>query len=168
MHVAMLWGTYKSWRPSPGLKLARMLGLDLQWQIQGPPFPQDFFKIMQFSGNFKGKPPISSKFWAQGPPGVKTPLDPLTKILDPRLCSVCSVSVRRRRYLFPTPDESLLFAEYTLPWYLLATTADQSWQSDRTNITVYLYVQESFLQLTARFIFLSSCLLEPEGKPMER
>ncbi len=29
--------------------------------------PQDFFKIMQFSGNFKGKPPILSKFWAQGP-----------------------------------------------------------------------------------------------------
>ncbi len=29
---------------------------------------QDFFKIMQFSGNFKGKTPILSKFWAQGPP----------------------------------------------------------------------------------------------------
>ena len=40
-----------------------------------PPCPQDFFKIMQFSGNFKGKSPIFSKFWAQGPPlGVKTPL----------------------------------------------------------------------------------------------
>ena len=30
----------------------------------GPPCPQDFFKIMQFSGNFKGKTPILSKFWA--------------------------------------------------------------------------------------------------------
>ncbi len=34
----------------------------------GPPCHQDFFKIMQFSGNFKGKTPILSKFWAQGPP----------------------------------------------------------------------------------------------------
>ena len=24
----------------------------------GPPCPQDFFKIMQFSGNFKGKKPL--------------------------------------------------------------------------------------------------------------
>ncbi len=30
----------------------------------GPPCPQDFFKIMQFSGNFKGKPPILGS----GPP----------------------------------------------------------------------------------------------------
>ncbi len=43
----------------------------------GPtPCPQDLFKIMQFLGNFKGKIPILSKFWAQGPPGVKTPLGP--------------------------------------------------------------------------------------------
>ena len=33
---------------------------------------------MQFSGNCKGKPPILSKFWAQGSPA-------LTKILDPAL-----------------------------------------------------------------------------------
>ncbi len=44
---------------------------------------QDFFKIMQFSGNFKGKTLILGKFWAQGPPlGVKTPLGPPD--LDPR------------------------------------------------------------------------------------
>ncbi len=30
-----------------------------------PPLPQDFFKIMQSSGNFKEKNPILSKFWAQ-------------------------------------------------------------------------------------------------------
>ncbi len=47
-----------------------------------PPCPQDFFKIMQFSGNFKGRPPILSTFWAQGPPRVQTPLGHLTKILD--------------------------------------------------------------------------------------
>ncbi len=34
----------------------------------GAPCPQDFFKIMQFSGKFKGKTPILSKFWVQGPP----------------------------------------------------------------------------------------------------
>ncbi len=33
-------------------------------------------KIMQFSGNFKEKNPILSKFWAQDPPGVKTLLGP--------------------------------------------------------------------------------------------
>ncbi len=41
----------------------------------GPtPCPQDFFKI----GQFFGKTPILSKFWAQGPPPsvVKTPLGP--------------------------------------------------------------------------------------------
>ncbi len=38
----------------------------------------------KISGNFKGKNPILSK-WAQGLPGVKTPL---TKILDPPLHSV--------------------------------------------------------------------------------
>ncbi len=50
-----------------------------------PPFPQDFFQIMQFSCNFKGKTPIFSKFWAQGPLGSKFHWAPLTKILDPRL-----------------------------------------------------------------------------------
>ncbi len=34
----------------------------------GPtPCPKDFLKIMQFSGNFKGRTLILSKFWAQGP-----------------------------------------------------------------------------------------------------
>ena len=33
-----------------------------------PLCPQEFFKIMQFSGNFKGKPLNLSKFWTQGPP----------------------------------------------------------------------------------------------------
>ncbi len=33
----------------------------------GPACPEEFFKIMQFSGNFKGKTLILSKFWAQGP-----------------------------------------------------------------------------------------------------
>ncbi len=39
---------------------------------------------MQFSGNFKGKTPILSKFWAQAPPlRSKLRWAPLTKILDP-------------------------------------------------------------------------------------
>ena len=44
------------------------------------PPPQDFFKIMQFSGYL-------SKLWAQGPNplGSKLRWAPLTKILDPRL-----------------------------------------------------------------------------------
>ncbi len=55
----------------------------------GPPCPQDFFKIMQFSGNSKGKP----LFWANfglSPPllGSKINWVPLTKILNPRLCSI--------------------------------------------------------------------------------
>ena len=35
----------------------------------GPPLPPRFFvfKMMQFSGNFKGKAPVLSKFWAQDP-----------------------------------------------------------------------------------------------------
>ncbi len=46
-----------------------------------PPLPQDFFKIMHFSGNFKGRTPISSKLWAQGsghlpPIEVQSPLGP--------------------------------------------------------------------------------------------
>ena len=44
---------------------------------------------MQFSFNVKGKTPILPKFWAQAPLGVKTPLGPLTKILDPRLIPSC-------------------------------------------------------------------------------
>ena len=50
-----------------------------------PPLPPDFFKIMQFSGNFKGKTPILSKLWAQGPLGSKLWWALLTKILDPPL-----------------------------------------------------------------------------------
>ncbi len=53
-----------------------------------PLSPQDiFFKIMQFSGNFKEKrAPILSKFRAQPPPwGQKSTGPPLTKILDPPL-----------------------------------------------------------------------------------
>ncbi len=39
------------------------------------PFPQHFFKIMQFSGNFKG-PPHFEQLLGSGPPlGVKTLLD---------------------------------------------------------------------------------------------
>ena len=39
--------------------------------------PPRFLQNVQFSGNFKGKTPILSKFWAQGPPlGVKIPLGP--------------------------------------------------------------------------------------------
>ncbi len=50
--------------------------------------PKFFFKIKQFSGKIKANPHILSKFWAQGPPGVKTPLrPPLTKILDTPLGS---------------------------------------------------------------------------------
>ena len=48
-----------------------------------PLCPQDFFKFMQFSGNFKGKPLILSKFWVHS----KLHWPPLTKILDPRLFS---------------------------------------------------------------------------------
>ena len=73
-----------------------------------PPLPQNFFKIVQFSGNSKGKPPILSKFWAQGPPlGVKTPLgSPLIKILDPRLQPYHKVPVVRNT--FGPPFHSLL------------------------------------------------------------
>ncbi len=58
-----------------------------QKRIQGaPPCPQDFFLIMKFSGNFKGKTPILSIFWAQGPPlRSKLCWAPLTKILYLRL-----------------------------------------------------------------------------------
>ncbi len=47
---------------------------------RAPPGPQDFFKIMQFSSNFKGKP----LFWANF--GLRLHwAPPPTKILDPRL-----------------------------------------------------------------------------------
>ena len=51
---------------------------------QGGPLPQDFFKIMQFSGIFEQ---------ILGP-GVKTPLGPLTKILDPPLWKNTSLGVK--------------------------------------------------------------------------
>ena len=59
-----------------------------------PLAPKICLKQAIFS-NFKGKTPILSKFWAQ-PPWVKTPLCPLTKILDPRLTGLGSSSVSLR------------------------------------------------------------------------
>ncbi len=59
----------------------------------GPPCPEDFFKIMQFSGNFEGK----NLFWANF--GLRprwAPWIPLTKILDPRLSSFSTTEPRRR------------------------------------------------------------------------
>ncbi len=52
-------------------RLGRSALQAVQQPIQGGPGgpgPQDFFHIMQFSGSFKGKHPILSKFWAQGCP----------------------------------------------------------------------------------------------------
>ena len=37
-----------------------------------PPCPQEFFKIMQFSSNFKGKPLFWTNFGLRAPLGVKT------------------------------------------------------------------------------------------------
>ena len=54
----------------------------------GPPCPQDVFKIMQFSGNFKGKPPMLSKFCAQSPLGSKNSAGPPLTILDPLVVRV--------------------------------------------------------------------------------
>ncbi len=64
------------------LLASRAADMSHQQRIQGawgpgPPLPPRFLQLMQFSGNFKGKSPILSKFWAQGPPlGVKIPLGP--------------------------------------------------------------------------------------------
>ena len=45
------------------------------------------FKVMQFSGNCKGKTPYFEQILGSGPPlGSKFYWAPLTKILDPRLC----------------------------------------------------------------------------------
>ncbi len=60
-----------------------------QMSSQNPLAPKDLFKIKQFSGNFKGKPLILSKFWCQGP---------LTKILDPPLESVLSAKARTKEF----------------------------------------------------------------------
>ena len=68
-----------------------LLGYPRQQRIQGAlgdwalPCPQDFFKIMQFSGTFRGKPLFWANFGLRPPLWVKIPLVPLTKILDPRL-----------------------------------------------------------------------------------
>ncbi len=45
----------------------------------GPPCPQEFFKIMQFSTLFSGKTPILSKCLAQGPPGKNSAGPPWPK-----------------------------------------------------------------------------------------
>ncbi len=50
-----------------------------------PPYPQDFFTIMQFSGNFKEKTAIWAHFGLSPLLGSKLCRAPLTKILDPRL-----------------------------------------------------------------------------------
>ncbi len=65
----------------------------------GPPCPQkDFFKIMQFSGNCKGKPLFWANFWFRASLGVTTPLGPsLTKILDPRLWAYVGALAHNRR-----------------------------------------------------------------------
>ena len=79
----------------------------------GPsPYPQDFFKIMQFSGNFKGKTPILSKFWAQGPPplGSKLRWAALTKILDAPL------NVTFSFYSLTSHPESLFLFEKACQW----------------------------------------------------
>ncbi len=55
---------------------------------RGPLCPQDVFKIMQFSGNFLGKPPILSKFWAQGPPGGQNSTGPPSPKSWIRACSL--------------------------------------------------------------------------------
>ncbi len=46
------------------------------WGPTTPPCPQDFFKIMQFSGNFKGKPLFWTHFGLKPPLEVKTQLGP--------------------------------------------------------------------------------------------
>ncbi len=52
--------------------------------LPGPSWPQDFFKIMQFSGNFKGKP-VFWDFLGPEPPLASKLRCPLTKILGPPL-----------------------------------------------------------------------------------
>ena len=51
----------------------------------GPPCPQDFFKIMQLSSNFKGKPHFEPILGSGPPLGSKLRWAPLAKILDRRL-----------------------------------------------------------------------------------
>ncbi len=54
----------------------------------GPPCPPIFVvQIMQFSGNFKGKTPILSKFWAQGPLWGQNSAAPWSKRSAPGTCS---------------------------------------------------------------------------------
>ncbi len=51
----------------------------------GPPLAPKIFFFMQFSGNFKEKPCFEQRGSGPPPLGVKTPMPPLTKILDLRL-----------------------------------------------------------------------------------
>ncbi len=67
-----------------------------------PPCPQDFFsKIMQFSGNFKWKPPIMSKFWAQ-PPWPKSWIRPWrrlpTQLYEARLQVILYIFLLTRQH----------------------------------------------------------------------
>ncbi len=75
---------------------------------RGPaPLPTPRF----FAGNFSGKTPTLSKFWAQGPhpSGAKTPLAscPLAKIVDPPLLklSVCLLFQTERANLLGTAQK---------------------------------------------------------------
>ncbi len=93
------------------------------WRIQGwpwgpPPCHQVFFQNHAAFRQFKGKTPILSKFWAQGPLGSKLHWAPLTKILDsPRIfwsslpdhfpwitarmaCYCCDMCERQRQHVF--------------------------------------------------------------------
>ncbi len=76
------------------------------WQhhrIQGAPLPPPqpfFFKIMQFSSNFKGNPTILSFFCSQGPPpwskNYSAPLWPKSWIrLRTARCTQCHTHVRK-------------------------------------------------------------------------
>ena len=74
--------------------IRKVLSMDSIGSRAPPLCPQDFFKIMHFSSNFKGKTPILGS----GPHlGVKILLPPLTKILDPRLMEQIETSPVPRR-----------------------------------------------------------------------
>ncbi len=93
-HSALPHGLYRgqalqslclTWAIRPPPKSSIGLAFDDSLGDPGGPCPQDLFKIMQFSGNFDGKTPVVSTFWAQGPLGSKLGWAPLTKILNPPL-----------------------------------------------------------------------------------
>ena len=69
----------------------------------GPPAPKIFSKSCSFQA-------ILSKYWPQGSRGVKTPLAPLTKILDPPLDTP-----KPRRVFFATPWQGA--AKITPSWW---------------------------------------------------